>query len=269
MKTLICAKQSVSESDLRSHVEKISSVKSKQDIINLCSTIAENLGTSYFTYTLLLPSDFHSLRYKVISNLNATWTERYKKQSYILVDPGIRECMQSFIPVFWDTQKHYSEKLSINAKTMIEDAHEHGLRAGVLVPVFDSRGINGVFGLGLDADLYTSQSQKHLQQIVPYVSYLGGLIHQSMIKLFSQEELDKKEPLTKREKDCLCWAADGKTASEIGLKLYISENTVKFHSKNIMKKLGAKNTVQALAISILNGTIKPLLKEVQTPKILS
>ena len=207
---------------------------------------------------MLLPNDFHNLKYQIISDFNITWIDRYKQQSYIYVDPGIRECMQSFTPVFWNTQKQYAKKLTSNAKTMIEDAHKHGLRTGILAPVFDCRGINGVFGLGLDADLYSSHSQEHLEQIAPYVSYLGGFIHQSMIKLFNLEEFYQKGPLTKREKDCLCWAADGKTASEIGLKLYISENTVKFYSKNIVKKLGARNTAHALAIGIIKGIIRPV-----------
>lgn len=260
MDTFIGSKHITSESGLQSYVDRISIASNKQDIFNLCSNIAKDLETSNFTYILLLPNDFHHLRYKLISNLNSSWTDRYEKQSYISIDPGIKKCMRSFTPVFWNTQLYHSEKLTTKAKAMIRDAHEHGLRAGVLVPVFDNRGINGIFGLGLDADLYGSQSQKHLQQIVPYVSYLGGFIHQSMIELFNLEASDQKDPLTKREIDCLCWAADGKTASEIGSKLFISENTVKFHSKNIMKKLGARNTVQALAIGMLNGVIKPVLE---------
>lgn len=255
---LIRASHGASESSLQSKVEKISAATSKQGIFDICSNIAEDLETSYFTYILQLPNDFHTLRYKIISNLSTSWTNRYEEQSYILVDPGVRECMQSFTPVFWNTQKYHSESLSTNAKTMIEDAHKHGLRAGVFIPVFDCRGINGVFGVGLNTDLYSSQSQNHLEQIVPYISYLGGFIHRSMINLFSEDLLDLNEPLTKREKDCLCWAADGKTASEIGSKLYISENTVKFHSKNIMKKLGARNTAQALAIGIIKGLIRPV-----------
>ncbi len=261
MKTLIRPKHNFSELSLQSHVEKISAAKSKQEIFNLCSKIAEDFQTSYFTYIQLQPNDFHHLRYKIISNLNINWTKRYEKQLYLFVDPGIKECMQSFTPVFWDTQRKDLDKLTTKAKIMIEDAHEHGLRAGILVPVFDYRGVNGVFGLGLDTDIYSCESRKHLEQIMPYVNYLGGFIHHAMIKIFNLQEFSQKESLTEREKDCLCWAADGKTASEIGSKLYISENTVKFHSKNIMKKLGARNTVQALAISILNGDIKPVVEK--------
>lgn len=259
MKTQVHANTDVSEPSLQNKIEKISTANCEQDIVDICSAIAEDLETSYFTYTLLLPNDFHNHRYKRISNINSTWADRYETKSYVLIDPIFKQCIQSFIPVFWDTQRYDLKKESVEAKNMFEDAHQHGLRAGILVSVFDFYGANGVFELGLDADLYNNQSRKHLERIAPYLSYLGGFIHHAMIKILNQEEYEQKEPLTKREKDCLCWAADGKTASEIGSKLFISENTVKFHSKNIMKKLGAKNTVQALAIGILNGEIKPAI----------
>jgi DNA-binding CsgD family transcriptional regulator len=253
-------KASFSKSILQCHVEGISKASSRQEIFNLCSNITDYFEASYFTYMLLQPNDFHNLKYEIVSNINVNWANKYEEALYFQVDPYVRECIQSFTPVFWNTQKYDFNQLTTKAKTMIEDAHLHGLRAGVLIPVFDCRGINGVFGLGLDVDLYNSQSQKHLEQLVPYISYLGMFIHQTMIKIFEPEESEQKESLTKREKDCLCWAADGKTASEIGSKLYISENTVKFHSKNILKKLGARNMAQALAIGILNGVIKPVIE---------
>lgn len=61
-----------------------------------------------------------------------------------------------------------------------------------------------------------------------------------------------KNTLTKREKDVLCWAAEGKTAWEIGAILSISERTVKFHLSNIYRKLGVHTRAQALMTAIRN-----------------
>jgi DNA-binding CsgD family transcriptional regulator len=257
MKTLIQASQIASESCLQGKVEKIFNTNNQHEIFNLCVKFTKELDASYFTYTLFLPNNFHHLEYKQISNLHTNWTDRYKEQSYVFVDPNIRECMETFSPVFWNTQINKAKKLNVNSRIVVEDAYKYGLRAGNMVPVFDYRGINGVFELGLAANSCSRQSQKNLQLITPYASYFGGAVHQSMINLIKQKEIVQQELLTKREKNCLCLAADGKTATEIGSILCISENTVKFHSKNIKKKLGARNTVQALAISILKGDIMP------------
>ena len=51
--------------------------------------------------------------------------------------------------------------------------------------------------------------------------------------------------LTPREKEVLRWTAEGKTSSEIGQILSVSVNTVLFHLKNVVGKLGASNKTQA------------------------
>jgi DNA-binding NarL/FixJ family response regulator len=56
------------------------------------------------------------------------------------------------------------------------------------------------------------------------------------------EEFD----LTEREKEVLQLIAEGYKNTEIADKLFVSENTVKSHIKNIYIKLDVKNRVEAL-----------------------
>jgi LuxR family transcriptional activator of bioluminescence operon len=65
--------------------------------------------------------------------------------------------------------------------------------------------------------------------------------------------------LTNREKECLLWAAEGKSSWEIARILNISENTVIFHFKNASKKLNVTNRQQAIARAIAHGLITPQL----------
>lgn len=73
----------------------------------------------------------------------------------------------------------------------------------------------------------------------------------------SREGADKpagpKTGLTDREREVLRLVADGATNREIGSKLFISENTVSFHMKNILAKLHLKNRAQAAAYAIRAG----------------
>ncbi|MGO8055295.1 helix-turn-helix domain-containing protein [Rhizobium leguminosarum] len=52
--------------------------------------------------------------------------------------------------------------------------------------------------------------------------------------------------LTKREKACLFWAAQGKSSFDISRILEISEHTVNFHIKNAMRKLNVGNRIVAV-----------------------
>jgi DNA-binding CsgD family transcriptional regulator len=52
--------------------------------------------------------------------------------------------------------------------------------------------------------------------------------------------------LSERESQCLIQSAGGKTTSEIGQALQISERTVVFHLSNVRRKLGATNSRHAV-----------------------
>jgi DNA-binding CsgD family transcriptional regulator len=55
--------------------------------------------------------------------------------------------------------------------------------------------------------------------------------------------------LSKRESEVLSWVKKGKTNWEISVILKVSQNTVKFHIRNILRKLGAANRQHAIAIT--------------------
>ncbi|MEX2612318.1 MAG: response regulator transcription factor [Gaiellaceae bacterium] len=62
-----------------------------------------------------------------------------------------------------------------------------------------------------------------------------------------------EDVLTDREREVLRLVAEGATNREIASALYISENTVSFHMKNILAKLHLKNRAQAAAFAIRAG----------------
>lgn len=61
---------------------------------------------------------------------------------------------------------------------------------------------------------------------------------------------DSDEPLTAREQQVLEEVAAGHTNKEIGSTLFISEETVKYHLKNIMQKLHLRNRAEVVAWAI-------------------
>lgn len=63
--------------------------------------------------------------------------------------------------------------------------------------------------------------------------------------------------LTRREVECLHWAALGKTNEEIAMILALSLSTVRFHITNAGEKLGAINRGQAVLKAAQLGFIKP------------
>ena len=64
------------------------------------------------------------------------------------------------------------------------------------------------------------------------------------------------ETLTEREVEVLQQVAGGNKNRDIADKLFISEETVKVHIKQIMEKLGATDRTQAVAIGVRRGIIQ-------------
>jgi len=68
------------------------------------------------------------------------------------------------------------------------------------------------------------------------------------------------DPLSQRELDVLRELSTGASNKEIAGKLYISENTVRNHIRNILDKLHVSNRVQAAAYAVREGIV-PETKE--------
>jgi DNA-binding CsgD family transcriptional regulator len=243
--------------DMHHHVRSISDAKSRNDLHAACTKVARFLDASDFFFGLIWPNGVHSVDITSISNYSSFWTREYAEKSYHLVDPRISECMCSATPILWSTEKPYLSKLAKEPLAMMESARENRLGAGVLAFVRCHHGAMGFFGVGVSTDDNSDTRQTQLQRIAPYVSYFGGYVQQAVLELPGIGEINRRQTLTVREKDCLCWAAEGCTAAEIAARLFVTESTVKFHMRNVIRKMNARNTTQALALAIVNGYIEP------------
>ena len=65
-----------------------------------------------------------------------------------------------------------------------------------------------------------------------------------------------KEDLSERECEVLQLVAGGATNKEIAGTLFISENTVNYHMKNILAKLHLRNRAQAVAYALQSGLVR-------------
>jgi len=63
-------------------------------------------------------------------------------------------------------------------------------------------------------------------------------------------------PLTERELQVLRGMGRGRSNSEIGKELYLSEDTVKTHARRLFRKLGAADRAQAVAMGFRWGLVR-------------
>lgn len=65
----------------------------------------------------------------------------------------------------------------------------------------------------------------------------------------------RRVALTERELQVLRAMADGKSNSEIGRELFVSEDTVKTHARRLFRKLGARDRAHAVAAGFRAGIL--------------
>jgi DNA-binding CsgD family transcriptional regulator len=94
--------------------------------------------------------------------------------------------------------------------------------------------------------------RQELAALIGRAQMFASLLHDRVSRL----DLANLHPttdrnLTARERECLKWSADGKTAWEIGQILGIAERTVVFHLNNTVAKLGVANKTQAIVRAVV------------------
>lgn len=99
------------------------------------------------------------------------------------------------------------------------------------------------------------------------ISYLDpqNIPHGVMVNKFTREvfhlnknslNLEKREDLfSKREKEVIRHMTNGLTSKEIAEILYISNDTVRTHRKNILRKAGVTNTISLIKYAIVNSVL--------------
>ena len=73
----------------------------------------------------------------------------------------------------------------------------------------------------------------------------------------SQEPTASPRSLTRREIELLRLVVDGMSNKAIVQALSVSENTVKYHMRNILQKLGAQNRTEAVTHAVRAGLLDP------------
>lgn len=175
------------------------------------------------------------------------WLSRYASENYVEFDPIVGHVKKGLNPFIWDDAVGTIDKTHPGNKVMAEAA-EFGLRSGVVIPLVTVDGTLAIVSLG-----------GRNVDIPPYASGMISLVSTyaiaRSIQLVAKTENSSASGLTKREAECIRWAAEGKSEWEISRILGISEHTSEKHLLNAKAKLGAANRVQAVAEAIRRGYI--------------
>lgn len=116
-------------------------------------------------------------------------------------------------------------------------------------------GATGYIQKSLDSDRFFELLEGVLRGEAGLTSVLAGKILRDYAGRQRPSPNPTPEELTSREFEVLELVAQGATNAEIAMQLTVSENTVKFHMKNILQKLHASNRAGVVAYALKSGLI--------------
>ncbi|MGV7211662.1 helix-turn-helix transcriptional regulator [Oxalobacteraceae bacterium A2-2] len=223
--------------------DSLLSAATEQDFFTVLVRLASELGFEYCAYGRRSPVPLTSPKVYMVNNYSAEWQRRYLQANYVAIDPTVAHAVRSVQPLVW------SEALFQASPEFWEDARAHGLKVGWAQSSFDASGTASLLTLARSGE---ALGAAELRQNASRLAWLVQCAHQGMANLIAAQQLQEPSAiLTSREIEVLRWTADGKTSSEVGEIMNISERTVNFHVNNSLEKLGTANKTACVAKAIM------------------
>ena len=150
---------------------------------------------------------------------------------------------------------------SARVKELIGELRSQDQRVTLIVLslAMDSGWLDSVFGAGATAVISKATHPAALARLVRET--LNGHVfhrHSPLLGAVGQASagaLAGDLPLTGRESEILRLVASGSTNGDVARQLWVTEQTVKFHLRNIYRKLGVANRTQASRVAHVNGLV--------------
>jgi LuxR family transcriptional activator of conjugal transfer of Ti plasmids len=235
---------------IQNFVDSLTRCTSTECLVKAMSDSVSSVGMDRFAYVnFRFPGPEKELPL-ILTTYPRPWLHRYVDQDYAQIDPVLKQASHRTFPFLWDTD--IDRDISSMQQVFFDEAQTFDIYEGVTIPIFGDQGRTAaltLLGGGLDPHFNVLTEERlsnfHLLALYFHASFLS----------IDRPALTETSPLTPRERDCLTWAARGKTKWEIAVILGISRSTVSFHLKNAQKKYETYSVVATVARAIQSNDI--------------
>ena len=233
--------------NLQKHLGDIENIETGYDAFRFLRKVAGEYGLEKFCIMGLKGKPDLLNQTLVVNNWDPGLVQAYDE--YNLAE---RSCVwgrlrHSTVPFCWEIEMLSEARPQEEAKIANELFNDYDMAEGIFIPIHRCGSEPLAIGFSFkDCPIDLSQ----IAELQFLASHAGETL--------SPKILHQSEPatvLSPREKECLKWTADGRTSTEIGKILSISEHTVNHHLYGGMQKLDATNRIHAVTIAFRTGLL--------------
>lgn len=185
-----------------------------------------------------------------LRNIEASMADLWCHGGYYQIDPVQLVAARSSVPFVWSYSRPEGSPLgrvmAPRHAPVVSYLRDTRMTCGVTVPIHLSGGDFATFtGIRIDPE---GDFEDGLRAHLPAIALIGQMFHGAAYGTFdATTRTCQHVKLTAREIECLRLTAQGLTAKEIAHRLGRAVGTVNLHLTLAIKKLGARNRVQAIA----------------------
>ena len=232
-------------------LDQILAARSEEELRQATQIAAKRLGFPYVVFcgSLSQPGEVREVRF---DNLPEDWRRHCADRGRDLLPGSLRRlALEEVTPVLWCRAEPARSRSFAKARTC-------GLATGVSCSVRGPRGEWSLSSFALPCG--GAEAEHHIAATLSDCQLVACAIHFAAVRIVRRagdRALRLRPPglLSQRERQCLIESARGKTISQIGQALQISERTVSFHLSNVRRKLDAANSrhavTKALALKLI------------------
>ncbi len=237
------------QTDLHIKIKQVlDSSNNKQELLDSVTIFCNNLGVHHFSFTssVFNIKNTHP-RLRSLNGNPEEWQHRYQASDYFRKDLLVCHCRNKQTPLVWlDPNMPMSDE----NKNIFAEASTFGIVSGITFP-YHGAGCN--FGMFSGSTSETFDGSALDSIVTQHSLYLLGA---SLFDLHTKDRTQRYDNiLSEREKECLRWAARGKTSWEMSVILNISERTAGYHLDNAKKKLDSSTRTATVSKALLHSLL--------------
>lgn len=211
----------------------------------------QTLGFRYFACWSHVDPLRPPRRAVMLHNYPQEWVHCFIELEFHEIDPVFHYANRTLLPFFWNSDLFRAE-LTLPQQDILAEAARFGVTDGYTVPIHSPSSSGS-----LQASCSVVPDSVALERCsYSAVQLMACYLHEAASRsLKAKDTGTEQRGLSRRERQCLELAAQGKSDWVVGQILGISESTVHNHIESAKRRLGVATRVQAIVFALASRQI--------------